>query len=365
VARPFRLQLTNDYYQGMVEANLHLTGSVAQPQLSGLVALRDGVLRLKDGKDANALPKDPLPLWLKGLQISLGPNLYLKNALIDVAVTTQQRQGYLQVDGPLSAPRPSGVVILESGTIRPLSNPFRIVDGRVEFRGEQVRTEDDLMNILEPDAGADPVAGMNAKLDIQARTTVYDYKENEPVNIQANVRGSLQQMEMRFTSEPMRSEQQILDLLSKKQVLTQTFGGTLDGGQVIVKEVGGLVSSNIEELISPYTLALRNALNLQTFRVELVPDYNHTSTASVAGFKPALTLETRPLMDRLSFGSRLVAGQMYSTSPTAMLADRTYFGLNWKFNRYFSMQYRVDPVIDQANERVLNQTVGFKSQISF
>jgi hypothetical protein len=70
-------------------------------------------------------------------------------------------------------------------------------------------------------------------------------------------------------------------------------------------------------------------------------------------------------MDRVSFGSRLVAGQLYSTSPTAMLADRTYFGLNWKFNRYFSMQYRVDPVIDQANERVLNQTVGFKAQVSY
>ncbi|MFN3430802.1 MAG: translocation/assembly module TamB domain-containing protein, partial [Candidatus Sericytochromatia bacterium] len=365
VARPFRLQLTNDYYQGMVEADLKLKGPVAAPQLSGMVALRDGLIALKDTpKPDQGPPKEPLPLRLNNLQIALGPNLRIKNALIDLNVTTQQRQGFLQVDGPISAPKPYGVVIIESGTIRPLNNTFKITEGRVEFFGEQVRTEDELMAILAPDAGADPAANLNAKLDIFARTTLFDYEENEPIDIQAHVTGSLQQMDMRFTSEPIRPQQELLDMLSKKQVLAQTFNGKLDGGQVIVKEVGGLVTSNIEELISPYTLFLRNALSLQTFRVELVPDYEKDSTANIAGFKPALTVETRPLLDRFSVGSRLVVGQLYDTSPTT-LGDHSYVGLNWRFNRHLAMQYRVDPYVDQLNQRLLNQTLGLKAQFSY
>lgn len=363
-ARPFRLQLTNDYYQGMVEADLRLTGPVAQPQLSGMVALRDGLLRLKDDAKKDAPPKEPNPLRLENLQIALGPNLRIKNALIDVLVTTQQRQGFLQVDGPIANPKPSGVVIIESGTIRPLNNTFNITEGRVEFFGEQVRTDDELLAILAPDAGGDPTANLNAKLDITARTTIYDYKESEPIDIQARVTGSLQQMDMRFSSEPIRSQQELLDMLSKKQVLAQTFNGKLDGGEVIVKEVGGLVTSNIEELISPYTLYLRNALSLQTFRVELVPDYEKDSINNVAGFKPALTLETRPLLDRISVGSRLVVGSLYDTSPTT-LGDHTYFGLNWRLARNFAVQYRVDPYVDQTNQRLLNQTLGLKAQFSY
>ena len=365
VARPFRLQLTNDYYQGMVEADLKLKGPIAQPQLSGMVALRDGLITLKDSpKPDQGPPKEPNPLRLDNLQIALGPNLRIKNALIDLNVTTQQRQGFLQVDGPIAAPKPYGVVIIEGGTIRPLNNTFKITEGRVEFFGEQVRTEDELMAILAPDAGADPTANLNAKLDIFARTTLFDYEENEPIDIQAHVTGSLQQMDMRFTSEPIRPQQELLDMLSKKQVLAQTFNGKLDGGQVIVKEVGGLVTSNIEELISPYTLFLRNALSLQTFRVELVPDYEKDSTANIAGFKPALTVETRPLLERFSVGSRLVVGQLYDTSPTT-LGDHTYVGLNWRFNRHLAVQYRVDPYVDQLNQRLLNQTLGLKAQFSY
>jgi hypothetical protein len=281
-----------------------------------------------------------------------------------VLVTTQQRQGFLQVDGPIANPKPSGVVIVESGTIRPLNNTFNITEGRVEFFGEQVRADDELLAILAPDAGADPTGNLNAKLDITARTTIYDYKESEPIDIQARVTGSLQQMDMRFSSEPIRSQQELLDMLSKKQVLAQTFNGKLDGGEVIVKEVGGLVTSNIEELISPYTLYLRNALSLQTFRVELVPDYEKDSINNVAGFKPALTLETRPLLDRISVGSRLVVGSLYDTSPTT-LGDHTYFGLNWRLARNFAVQYRIDPYVDQTNQRLLNQTLGLKAQFSY
>ncbi|MDB5099911.1 MAG: hypothetical protein JWM80_4332, partial [Cyanobacteria bacterium RYN_339] len=172
------------------------------------------------------------------------------------------------------------------------------------------------------------------------------------------------QMDMRFTSEPLRSEQEILDILSKKQVLAGTFGGKLDRGEVIIKEVGGFVTSNIEELISPYTLVLRNALNLQTLRFELVNNYKKASLSDIAGYRPALTLETRPLWERLSLNSRLVAGEFYSTD-TGLYTESTYVGANFRLNRYLGLEYRINPYVDPTNDRVLGQTFGLRSQITF
>jgi hypothetical protein len=326
------------------------------------VSLWDGNVTLRDAKPAQA--PAPVPLRLNNLNVSLGPNFRIKNAVVDVSATTQQRQGFLVVDGSLAAPKPRGVVLIESGTIRPLNNPFKIVEGRVEFLGEKLTSVDDLLDILGPEPGGEAQQPLNAKLDIQAQTVAYDYQVDETVNIAARVTGSLDRMEMRFTSEPIRSEQEILDILSKKQVLAGTFNGRLDGQQVIVQEVGGLVTSNIEELVSPYTLALRNALNLQTFRFELVADYTKQNTAAIAGFKPALVLETRPLFERLSLGSRLVAGEFYDTTPQ-IRTDNTYMGMNMRLNRRLSMEYRVDPYVDTDNQKVLAHWLGLKASYSY
>jgi hypothetical protein len=369
-AKPFRLKLPNDNYQGMVEADLKLTGPFSQPTLGGLVSLWDGAIDLRDEKapaksgQENRGPALP-PLRLANLNIQLGPGLRIKNSLIDIDVTTQRRQGHLVVDGSLAAPQPRGVVIIEGGTIRPLNNPFKIVEGKVEFLGERLGSEDDLLDILGPNtAHSSSAAALNARLDVQARTTVYDYSQNENVNVLARVTGSLGQMDMRFSSEPLRSEQEILDILSKKQVLAGTFGGKLDRGEVIVKEVGGFVSSNIEELISPYTLFLRNALNLQTFRLDLVSDYTKAGLSDLAGFRPALTLETRPLWERLSFNTRMVVGEIYTTSPT-LNGENTYVSLNFRLTRWLGVEYRIDPYVDPANDRVLGQRLGLRTQITF
>ena len=364
LARPFRMRTPDGSYHGMMEANMKLTGSASAPQLSGQVALWDGVVSIRDqiAREADAAP--PPALKLAGLHVVLGPSLFVRNALMDVSVTTLQRQGHLQIDGTLAAPRPRGVVIVESGTIRPLNNPFKITEGRVEFLGENVGGEDLLTDILGADAAGRGKTGLNGRLDVRARTAVYDYTENETVDVTAHVTGSLDRMEMRFTALPIRSEQEVLDILSKKQVLAGTFSGKLDGGEVIVKEVGGFVTSNLEELVSPYTLRLRNILNLQTFRFELVTNYEKTSIVDLAGFRPALTLETRPLFERLSLGSRLVAGELYDTSPNTG-NDSTYASMNFRLNRRLSVEYRVDPYVDPWNQRLLNQTLGLRAQVGF
>ena len=363
LARPFRMRTPDGTYNGMLEADMRLTGLATAPVLSGQVALWDGVVTIRDqvAREPDAAP--PFPLKLAGLNVVLGPSLYVRNALMDVSVTTLQRQGALRVDGTLAAPRPRGVVIVESGTIRPLNNAFKITEGRVEFLGENVGGEDLVTDIL---GGADAGArtGLNGRLDVRARTAVYDYTENETVDVTAHVTGTLDRMDMRFTALPIRSEQEVLDILSKKQVLAGTFSGKLDGGEVIVKEVGGFVTSNLEELVSPYTLRLRNILNLQTFRFELVSNYEKTSLVDLAGFRPALTLETRPLFERLSLGSRLVAGELYDTSPNTG-NDSTYASINFRLNRRLSVEYRVDPYVDPWNQRLLNQALGLRAQVAF
>lgn len=362
LARPFRVRTPDGTFNGMLEANMKLTGAATAPTLSGQVALWDGVVAIRDQIARDPDGAAPMPLKLAGLNVVLGPSLYVRNALMDVSVTTLQRQGHLQIDGTLAAPRPRGVVIVESGTIRALNNPFKITEGRVEFLGENVGGDDVFADIMGTAGSAK--SGLNGRLDVRARSALYDYTENESVDVTAHVTGSLDKMEMRFTALPIRSEQEVLDILSKKQVLAGTFSGKLDGGEVIVKEVGGFVTSNLEDLVSPYTLRLRNILNLQTFRFELVSNYEKTSLVDLAGFRPALTLETRPLFDRLSLGSRLVAGELYDTSPNTG-NDSTYGSVNFRLNRRLSVEYRVDPYVDPWNQRLLNQSLGLRAQVAF
>lgn len=363
-ARPFRLRTPDGTYTGMIEARVKLAGAVAAPVLSGQVSLWDGVVRIRDQVAKAADGPAPPPLKLSGLEVTLGPNLFVRNALMDVSVTTLQRQGKLSIEGTVAAPKPRGTVIVESGTITPLNNPFKISEGRVDFLGENVGADSLVEDILGDAASGRSVTGLNGRLDVRARSAVYDYQENETVDITAHVTGSLDRMEMRFTSLPMRSEQEVLDILSKKQVLAGTFSGKLDRGEVIVKEVGGFVTSNLEELVSPLTLRLRNMMNLQTLRFELVTNYEKTSITDLAGFRPALTLETRPLFERLSLGSRLVAGEFYDTSPNTG-NDSTYASMNFRLNRRLSVEYRVDPYVDPRRERVLNQTLGLRAQVGF
>ena len=45
--------------------------------------------------------------------------------------------------------------------------------------------------------------------------------------------------------------------------------------------------------------------------------------------------------------------------------DSTYASMNFRLNRRLSVEYRVDPYVDPRNERVFNQTLGLRTQMSF
>lgn len=357
IAQPFRLQLKNNDYQGFVEATLHLQGPVAEPVLSGLVALHDGTLHLRDDKQGPVLP----PVRLGDLHVTLGPSLRLQNALMDLSVSTPPETGDVILDGTLAAPRPRGVVSIDNGVIRPLNNPFKVVDGSVEFYGANVQAQGDLIGASAAD---DTEALANSRLDLTAKTAAYDYDADETVNITAHVTGSLAHMAMNFQSDPIRNEQQIWNILSKKQLLDGTLSGKLDGGQVLVNEVGGLVTSNLDDFVSPYTLSLRRMLHLRTLRFELVTDFQKDPQNSLVGLKPALDMETRPLFDRVSLSSRLVAGEFYDTNPL-IYGDNTYLGVHVRFNRNFGMEYRVEPFIDTDNQHALDHVIEFKAQLDY
>lgn len=358
IAQPFRLQLRDNAYQGFVEATLHLKGPIEEPVLSGLVALHDGTLHLRDdAKTPAALP----PVHLGDLHVALGPNLRLQNALMDLSVSTPPEHGDLILDGTLAEPHPRGVVSLDTGVIRPLNNPFKLVDGTVEFYGENLQTPGVWLKPVPTD---DSEALANSRLDLTAKTTAYDYDADESVNITAHVTGSLAHMAMNFQSDPIRNEQQIWNILSKKQVLDGTLSGKLDSGQVIANEVGGLVTSNLDDFVSPYTLTLRRMLHLRTLRFELVTDFQKDPQNSLVGLKPALDMETRPIWDRLSLSSRLVAGEFYDTNPL-IYGDNTYLGVHVRFNRNFGMEYRIEPFIDTDNQHALDHVFEFKAQLEY
>jgi hypothetical protein len=63
-------------------------------------------------------------------------------------------------------------------------------------------------------------------------------------------------------------------------------------------------------------------------------------------------------------GSRLVAGEFYNTTPTIHV-NNTYVGLNLRLNRNWGLEYRIEPYVDEDNQRVLNHVFGLKAQLSY
>lgn len=199
-----RLGIKHKYFAGPIDGVLTITSKKNKPYIQGKVTVDDATINIPAVPDSEELSFDA------GLDVELivGNKVRMYNPyLYDF-----QAEGKVKFSGTLQHPAASGRIEARRGTIKYLTNRFTIQSGSAEFIQ---------FNSIEP------------VIKLQAQTKF----ERTKVNL--NINGPITAMELKLTSEPAMSQQEIMSLL------------TLRGGYFSKTETNGHDSSlGRDELVS-------------------------------------------------------------------------------------------------------------------
>ncbi|MDJ0730662.1 MAG: translocation/assembly module TamB domain-containing protein [Crocosphaera sp.] len=254
-------------YQGGVQGNLNIGGSVLSPEIGGEVNLFSGQFLLKDN---GKRPQKNHPLLasttLNNLQLNLGDKITINRPPILTFAAT----GNLTLNGTLNNPEPQGMITLENGLVNLFASQLRLAGSK-----------DNTAQFL-PEKGFDPY--LNIKLFASATETTQNtininpnspevpetFSANkdslETVRIRANVEGFASNItnSIKLSSQPKRSQQQIITLLGG------TFLNTLGTGETTL----GLANLAGTAVLGPVQGAIGEALGLSEFRIFPTPLIN-------------------------------------------------------------------------------------------
>ncbi len=206
------------------------------PLVVGTVEVRNGAIVGDLAKVPTPPPgaEGPRSPWHAEIDVHAPGNLRLQTAIASIDLG----EGNLHVSFVDPDFNVSGGVTVLGGRYRVFNNVFNVTGGTVEFS----------------DVGRQP----EPTLDITAQTEV-----NEPgepptkVQITIHVTGPLSKLNLAFESQPSRSEDEIVSLLSLGRFQNQQTGtigvGTLGnpGGQYLLTELASQMEAKITQLVSP------------------------------------------------------------------------------------------------------------------
>ncbi|WP_107669395.1 translocation/assembly module TamB [Cyanothece sp. BG0011] len=254
-------------YQGGVQGNLNIAGSVLSPEIGGEVNLFDGQVFLGEkGKK----PKQHNPLLastkLNNLQLNLGDKITISRLPILTFSTT----GNLALNGTLAKPEPEGIITLENGLVNLFASQLRLAGGKnntAQFLPE--KGFDPYLNInLFASATETTQNTININPNSAEVPETFRATKNslETVRIKANVEGFASNItkNIELSSQPKRSQQQIITLLGG------TFLNTLGTGETTL----GLANLAGTAVLGPVQGAIGEALGLSEFRIFPTPLIN-------------------------------------------------------------------------------------------
>lgn len=269
-ANPLRISLDQlimnlkGLYRGGVNGIITFTGTALQPQISGIVELRNGQVFLSEttvtGAGAGALTVDAAiqPL-LNNLRLILGKDVEIAFPPILNFIAS----GELTINGFLDDLKPQGTIRLRRGQVNLFTTQFRLLRGY-----EQTATftpENGLDPILDVRLGASVSEVKNSRLPASAFSNeIQDLPamglgETQTIRIQARVQGAASQLfdNLELTSSPSRTESEIVALLGGGFVNTLGRG---DSALALANFAGSA-------FLSPIESAFTNALGVTEFRL--------------------------------------------------------------------------------------------------
>ncbi|MEL4893902.1 translocation/assembly module TamB domain-containing protein [Crocosphaera sp. Alani8] len=267
-------------YQGGVQGNLNIGGSLLSPEIGGEVNLFSGQILLKENskkpKQTNSLLSSTK---LNNLQLNLKDRISITRLPILNFLAT----GNLQLNGTLERPEPQGNINLENGLVNLFASQLRLAGGKnntAQFLPE--KGFDPYLNIkLFASATETPQNAVNINPTSPEIPEIFSANKNslETVRIRANVEGFASNLteSVQLSSQPKRTQQQIITLLGG------TFLNTLGTGETTL----GLANLAGNAVFGPVQGAIGEALGLSEFRIFPTPLINkddslNTSNIGVA-----------------------------------------------------------------------------------
>ncbi|EAZ90605.1 translocation/assembly module TamB domain-containing protein [Crocosphaera chwakensis] len=254
-------------YQGGVQGNLNIAGSILKPEIGGEVNLFNGQIFLGEkGKK----PKSKNPLLASTRLNNLQLNLRDKITINRLPILTFSTTGNLALNGTLEKPEPEGLITLENGLVNLFASQLRLAGGKnntAQFLPE--KGFDPYLNI-QLFASATETTQNTININPNSAEVPETFKANknslETVRIKASVEGFASNItkSIDLSSQPKRSQQQIITLLGG------TFLNTLGTGETTL----GLANLAGTAVLGPVQGAIGEALGLSEFRIFPTPLIN-------------------------------------------------------------------------------------------
>ncbi|MDU4960920.1 MAG: translocation/assembly module TamB domain-containing protein [Sporomusaceae bacterium] len=230
-----QVALTHKYFKGPLNGNLTLSERNGRPHLAGSLLIANSTLNvpllaLAPNADTN------FDLGLD-VELAVGDKVRLYDPMLyDVWVT-----GKVHFDGSLRYPDASGKFESLRGTLNYLQTRFRINEASVAFT--QFRS-------------LEPVINLNASARLQ-RT-----------NVNLAVTGPVTAMDLRLTSDPAMSQQEILSLLTLREKFTERQASGKRDTSLGRDELVGMLDTGLQlRFFSEIEDMFRNSLGVDEFRV--------------------------------------------------------------------------------------------------
>lgn len=347
-------------YDGLISATLDgqvlIGGTALAPRVGGQMEVDKGVIRVTrilrnldalpvalEDPEAGVSPPNPYREMFYGPQESAATNQppsYLEQIWLDNFVVTLKDRllisgqpffnltssGNLRLNGTPVAPRPEGVITLDTGWINLFSNQFRLVSSApntVTFTPEdgldpfldlrmQSRVQDN--NVTKVPESASTFAGA----EVSESAELGAVGDVEFLQVYANVYGPLSQLQedIELTSEPARGQQELLALISSNVV-------------------GGLSSASINQLagflgagsLATFGSDVASAIGLRSFSVFPTTDTSSESAAGVGiGMEASFAIGSNlgvSFLEILNSGNPPKFGVDYRFTPNLQLRGST------------------------------------------
>ncbi|MGK7958828.1 MAG: translocation/assembly module TamB domain-containing protein, partial [Crocosphaera sp.] len=247
-------------YQGGVQGNLSIGGSVLTPEIGGEVNVFSGQILLKENVNK---PKANSPLLastkLNNLQLNLGNKITITRP----PILTFSAKGNIALNGTLENPEPNGMITLENGLVNLFASQLRLAGGKnntAQFLPE--KGFDPYLNIqlfASATESQQNTININPNSPEVPETFSANKDRLETVRIKANLEGFASNItkNIELSSQPKRSQQQIITLLGG------SFLNTLGTGETSL----GLANLAGTAVLGPVQGAIGEALGLSEFRI--------------------------------------------------------------------------------------------------
>lgn len=230
-----KLGIVNQYFKGPLNGTLFLTSVQGKPKLSGNMLFENDTINIPFVPQVESSGFD----MALDLELTAGNRVRLYNSyLYDITIDGKAKFG-----GTLSSPQSSGHINAVRGSVSYLRTQFKITEGRADFI---------------------QVGSFVPNIKLSAETAL------DQTLVKLDINGSLDQMDIKLTSEPAMSQQEVLSLLTlrSRYLDKQKNPGSMHDVGLGRDEVVSLLDAGLQmRFISTMENTLKEALGLDQFRL--------------------------------------------------------------------------------------------------